>query len=256
MGAAGPTRRRRGGADADPPGAGQLKEVRAPGWGPGIAFAGWLAAVLAGGLAAGLALSASGEERSADAPLWVAGVGQMALWGVMVAVALLASTRFGTGRPAEDLGWRIRPADVALGVAVGLACQLVSTLGYALADAAGLVDLDDVERPAQELVDRAEASTGGVVLLVLLTAVGAPLVEELFYRGLLLRGLLRVARPALAAGVSALLFAAAHVQALQFPALAGFGLVLAVLTLRSGRLGPALAAHVAFNATALVFLLA
>ena len=46
------------------------------------------------------------------------------------------------------------------------------------------------------------------------------------------------------------MFAAVHLQLLQFPALVLIGLVLGWLTLRTGRLGPAIWAHVAFNATA------
>jgi membrane protease YdiL (CAAX protease family) len=46
-----------------------------------------------------------------------------------------------------------------------------------------------------------------------------------------------------------------HLQPLQFPALLVFGVILGVLTVRYGRLGPALWAHVGFNATTLASLL-
>ena len=49
---------------------------------------------------------------------------------------------------------------------------------------------------------------------------------------------------------SAAVFGAAHLEPLQFPALFVFGLVAAVLATRSGRLGPGIWAHVAFNAVA------
>ena len=55
--------------------------------------------------------------------------------------------------------------------------------------------------------------------------------------------------------VSAVVFAAGHFQPLQFPALFAFGLVAGILAQRSGRLGPAIWAHVGFNATTTIALL-
>jgi membrane protease YdiL (CAAX protease family) len=51
-------------------------------------------------------------------------------------------------------------------------------------------------------------------------------------------------------------FGLVHLQALQFLALTVIGLVLGALTLRTGRLGPAIWAHVAFNGVATALLLA
>ncbi|MEY2447361.1 MAG: protease family protein, partial [Acidimicrobiaceae bacterium] len=50
-------------------------------------------------------------------------------------------------------------------------------------------------------------------------------------------------------------FGAAHFEPLQFPALFAFGLVAAGLATRTGRLGPGMWAHVAFNAVAVAGLL-
>jgi membrane protease YdiL (CAAX protease family) len=56
--------------------------------------------------------------------------------------------------------------------------------------------------------------------------------------------------------LSSFVFAAVHFQVYDFPALFGFAVVLGVLTVRTGRLGPAIAAHVFFNTAAVVTLLA
>ena len=82
-----------------------------------------------------------------------------------------------------------------------------------------------------------------MVLLVLLTIVGAPIVEELFFRGLVLRSLRRHIAPPAAIVVSALLFALVHFQVLQFLALAIFGVIAAHIDdtgrpPRPGYLGP------------------
>jgi membrane protease YdiL (CAAX protease family) len=63
-------------------------------------------------------------------------------------------------------------------------------------------------------------------------------------------------RPGLAVpfsiGCSALCFALAHFEAVQFLGLACFGVVLALMAWRWERLGPSIAAHAAFNASAVV----
>ena len=114
-------------------------------------------------------------------------------------------------------------------------------------------DQDDLEAPARELTDKATGA--GVVLLVLVVVVMAPLAEEVFFRGMLQRTLRRRLPLWPAMLVTSALFAVSHFQALQLPALAAFGLVLSVLAHRSGRLGPPIWAHVGFNATTVVALL-
>lgn len=54
---------------------------------------------------------------------------------------------------------------------------------------------------------------------------------------------------------AAAFFAATHLQPLQFPALLVFGIILGVLAWRSGRLGPAIWAHLGFNVVAAAGLL-
>lgn len=88
--------------------------------------------------------------------------------------------------------------------------------------------------------------------LVAGAVLGAPVVEEVLYRGLLQGALVRGLGPGWpAATVTATLFALVHVGSVPPHALATLftlGLALGVLTLRSGRLLPAMVAHAAFNA--------
>jgi membrane protease YdiL (CAAX protease family) len=53
---------------------------------------------------------------------------------------------------------------------------------------------------------------------------------------------------------SAVVFGLAHFQLLQLPALILFGLVLAILAKRTGRLGPGIVAHATFNAATVLTL--
>jgi len=179
---------------------------------------------------------------------------QVPLWLGLAGAPILAARRKGTSL-AVDFGFRMERNDVPIGLAIGVALQLVLVpLVYVPIRLLG-GDTEDVSEPARELIDSAVGPLG-VVLLLLVVGLGAPVVEELFYRGLTQRALLnRIGRPAWAVVIAALFFALAHLQSLQFPALVAVGIVFGVLAQRSGRLGPAIFAHMGFNlTTAVVFL--
>jgi membrane protease YdiL (CAAX protease family) len=115
--------------------------------------------------------------------------------------------------------------------------------------------------PAQSLTSHAFGP--GLVVLAVLVCVGSPVVEELFFRGLLLRALAGRLKdlgprlgPATSIVVTALVFALVHFEALQFLGLAGFGVVLGYLAWRTGRLGPSIVAHMAFNTVTIVAIVA
>lgn len=103
-----------------------------------------------------------------------------------------------------------------------------------------------------------------LALLGVLVCVGSPLVEELFFRGLFLRGLLGTARgrlgwravPAVlgSAVLSGVVFGLVHFEALQLIALSGFGVLLALMACTTGRLGAGIVAHITFNTVTFVAL--
>lgn len=179
---------------------------------------------------------------------------QVPLWLGLLGVPLVATRLRGNG-PARDLGLRTTLRDMPIGLAIGVACQLVLvplvTLPiFVFTD----TDQDALEAPARELTDKAEGP--GVLVLVLVVVVAAPLAEEVFFRGMLQRTLARHLPIWPAMLITSVLFGISHFQALQLPALAAFGLVLSVLAHRTGRLGPSIWAHVGFNATTVVALVA
>ena len=112
---------------------------------------------------------------------------------------------------------------------------------------------DKLDKPAKDLVDLVHGN-GGVVVLTLLVVVGAPIVEELFFRGLLLRSLARRLGSGWAVAISAVAFGVAHQQLLQLPALVALGVVLGILAVKTGRIGPGICTHMAFNAVTIVYL--
>jgi uncharacterized protein len=237
---------------APPPGG--TVPTGAPHWGLGDAAAGFLVAVLASTFVTAAVLAATGRsaEASDDLPLTLVAVLQVPLWIGLAGAPVLAAKRKGRG-VVEDFGVRLRASDVPIGLVAGAVTQalLVPLLYVPIFRLLG--DDLDVSGPARSLTDRA---TGvGVVLLVLVVAIGAPVVEELFFRGLLLRALERRLGPAPALWLSAVLFGLSHFQLLQLPALVLFGLVAGLLAQRRGRLGPAVCAHLAFNAWTVAVLL-
>jgi CAAX protease family protein len=219
-------------------------------WGLGDAALGFLLANVLAILLAPLAYLATGQSLDTDAsrvPLSTVALMQVPYSGFMLAAALIASRRKGHG-PIADFRIRMRRIDMPLGIVIGMVTQYAAALLYVPLIRWTSVTSQELEKPARELTDRAHG--GGVVLLFIAVAVVAPIVEEIFFRGLVLRSLERRMSTNWAVVGSAVLFGAAHLEPLQFPALFVFGLVAAVLATRSGRLGPGIWAHVAFNAVA------
>ncbi|WP_382314528.1 CPBP family intramembrane glutamic endopeptidase [Hymenobacter bucti] len=75
----------------------------------------------------------------------------------------------------------------------------------------------------------------------------APVLEELFFRGILLKGLLRNYRPAVAIGQSALLFGVMHMSPAQSIATALMGIVLGWLYYRTRSVGLCIGLHMLNN---------
>jgi membrane protease YdiL (CAAX protease family) len=178
-------------------------------------------------------------------------VAQVGFWVGLLGAVVVTSRRGGTGSVARDFGLRFRAIDLPLGVGVGVVAQLL-VVPLIYFPFRSLIDKGDLERPARELAERAHGPA--FILFAIVIALGAPVVEELFYRGLLLRSLQRYLADGPAVVVSGLIFGATHLQALQFPALALVGVFFAILVVRTGRLGPAIWAHMAFNTITVVAL--
>ncbi len=245
-------------------------------WGMAEATLGWLAANLLAAVALitvlglgdwtarvpsrpGGHIGRTAGQLAADAPLedrslpllWEVAV-TLPLWIGMLGVAWLAAGAVGRARP----GWRIelRSADVPRAAAAGFLLQIpVIPILYLIIQAI-IGEIQPTGR-ALSLVDRIDSPVD-VAVLILFVGVGAPVVEELFYRGLVQPALVRRFGPAVGIGVSSLIFGAVHFSLVELPALALAGLVFGLLAWRSGRLGPAIIAHMTFNMVTVVNLLA
>jgi len=151
---------------------------------------------------------------------------------------------FGLVWPSERLATGTAMAWVAAGMAVSVVAQAL------LAPISALADLDE---PAQQVSQSLESASGVGRLLFALTVVCvAPPVEELLFRGGLLRGLQRRWKAPVAVFASATIFSMIHVvgdpgAVYVVPGVMLLGLVAGFLAVRDGNLARATLLHVGFN---------
>jgi membrane protease YdiL (CAAX protease family) len=194
-----------------------------------------------------------GPPEVGDQAIWLLPLVGMGLWiGYLAAPSILRLITSSQDR-GVDFGLTVSPRQGMVAVAVGVGSQLLA-LPVIYFVVLRLFPDDDPSEVARQLIDRVDGPID-VVLLVLAVVVAAPLAEEWFYRGLLFPAIGR--RFGAVAGVigSSLLFTLVHPDPITFPGLFLFAVVLAWLTWWSGRLGTAVLAHMAFNATTVVQLL-
>lgn len=171
-------------------------------------------------------------------------------WIVLLGVSWLFAGALGHQR-----GWSLSGpwSDVSLGVFSGMALQIPVVVLVVLLIQAIFGEIEQSGR-ALALVDTAD-TWPKVVLLIVFVGLGAPLVEELFYRGIVQSSLVRSLGPVLGIGLASVIFGAVHLSLIEFAPLAAVGAGLGYLYWRTGRLLPAIIAHATFNLFTLVNLL-
>ncbi len=180
-----------------------------------------------------------------DARAWAL-VASVALpWIGLAGWPLLATARKGQG-PVLDLRLRASVRDVAYGAVAGFAGLL----------AAGAVALilerltgDPLESAVGQLADDLSAASPWPVLaLAVLAAIGAPIAEEIAFRGLMFGALEKRGWNAASCIVgTGLLFAVFHLEPTRLPVLVVIGLMLGWVRSRRASTGASMAAHMANN---------
>ncbi|MFM9018471.1 MAG: lysostaphin resistance A-like protein [Actinomycetota bacterium] len=223
---------------------------------PGAAWRiAWPIAMVAIGIAALVVVAAAADAIGAsnDSTTAIAtfvGSGVILLGGLLLVRVLPPAQR----RVTVTTKGRLWPG-IGLGVAVGLGC----VVGSGAIIAAG-AELDEGAKQALEDLDLSVGVTWWqMTLMVVALVIFAPLGEELLFRGLELRGLVRLMPFAIAAPLSGIVFTAAHLDAyVVWPravALILVGWVLAWIYRWRGLVG-SLMAHGTVNAVAAVALIA
>lgn len=192
-------------------------------------------------------------------------------WPVLVYVALLlvlgygpslawcvhVSRRWATGKVAADLGVVPRWADLGWGPVIWLAAVLAQLAVTATVVAVGIPLSNNTDGVSELSADRTY-----VVSVVIAAVVAAPIVEELVFRGVVMRGLRSVSPMLVAVVLQGLLFGLAHVDPVRGAGNVGLAIVLGAVGIVFGgfayllrRIGPTIVAHAIFNAVVLVLVL-
>jgi membrane protease YdiL (CAAX protease family) len=228
-------------------------------WGIGDAI--WVAAVgfLAGnvaGVVSVLARHAPSSGQNVHLDSIDITVSSFAQFGAMLAMTFLL-VRVKGWRGLADLGvGTARLADlryVPMGVGAAIGLNLLVAPLNALWSNAG--------HGGQEIgKDLQRASGVTIAILFVVIVLVAPITEELLFRGIVLRSALRRMDVVAAVIVSGLAFGALHLldpdTLPSLPALVAFGMLSAVVAVRTGRLAPSMGLHIGFNLLGAVALLA
>ena len=231
-------------------------------WGLGDAWWGVLAYIGAGLLGAIVLAAVAGDIDSVDDTSPYAIGAFVALNAVAgIGVVWLATYRKGLRSLRRDFGLTGRWLDPLIGLGSGFAGVILAGLVSSAIDTA----LDADERTSNLPVDEL-ASAGEFVVFFVAVAIVTPIVEELFFRGLLYRSLLKRGRSVPhAIAMTTLLFIVPHLPAAEswtevaglFGAIGALGLAFNLACHWTGnRLAAPIVAHVLVNGLAAVALYA
>lgn len=196
---------------------------------------------------------ASGIPRDFEIPNLLVGITfqNLAVIGALVVITRIkgrGSLRldFGFALHVRDIGWIA--AGVLISISVGLVLRPIT-------------ELANLKESSQEVVKQFERAQGleiplfiiGVVLLV-------PIAEELLFRGILLRSLMRRTSAGWAVMISAFIFSLVHVAGdpgtyYYLPAFMALGLISGYRAVRTGSLSQSISLHIGFNLLASLFII-
>jgi len=177
-------------------------------------------------------------------------------YGPSIAWGYHVRRRWGAGTFAS-IGWNPRWSDLGWGPLTWLAAVLSQAIVAAIILAADI--------PFTSNIDQGEVSGDDrtyVIALLVAAVIAAPLVEEMVFRGLVLRGFLSRMHAVLALPLQGVLFGAAHFDPSR--GLGNIGLLLVLSTVGTvlglsaflfRRLGPPMIAHAILNGVALALTL-
>jgi len=179
------------------------------------------------------------------------GYGPVLLFGVW------ASRRWGHSSLRADSGLFARRGDIGWGPLTWVACLAAQVV------VAIIVTQWDIPFTSNiEPVDDLSINRGYVIALLVTAVVAAPVIEEMIFRGLVLRGFLSRMGRTPAVGLQGLLFGCAHFDPARglgniglILVLSGVGVVLGASEYLVRRIGPTIIAHAIINGLAMTLAL-
>ena len=208
------------------------------------ALLGLVAGEVIGGVLAQLGVAVTGSDTSALTTL----LGEVGLWAGMLAAVVVVSRERGTGSLRRDYGLAVRPVDLGWGVVVAVAGLVLSGVLGSLFAGSRLAGSNT------QLITGQRHNGAGTAVVTLIVSLGAPFVEELFFRGLVRTALATRFRPGWAVVLQGGLFGLAHANPATglgnvevVVVIGAFGVVLGLVATRLGRLGAGMVGHGLFN---------
>jgi membrane protease YdiL (CAAX protease family) len=215
----------------------------------------WVLVYVGASFASLVVLAVSGQESGQDIPMWVLAMNVVAMWSVYLYFLPRFLPFTDTPIRQDFLSW-FSVRDVLWGIPLGVGSQLIlmNLVNWPLAKL--FPEQFSPERISERAEDIASMAPGWwAVLLVLVVVVGAPVVEEIVYRGSLQTRLMQGFGISVGIFLTALLFALIHLAPVEIPGLFVFALVLGIARHKTGTLGLPIVTHLAFNATGLSLVL-
>jgi membrane protease YdiL (CAAX protease family) len=221
--------------------------LREPRWGLWDVFWSLIAAIVIG-VAVGGVLYFADASMSAQVI-----VGTSVPWLAFAGWPLLVTAWRGNG-PRIDLGLRLTWSDVGWGAIGGFACLVTAATAAAITQ----IFVPDLSSAAGDAGDELLKEGGrlAVTVFALMVMVGAPIVEELFFRGLFFAALRkRGVGTVFTIIVTGVVFAGFHFEPVRLFVLLPTGLILGWVRAKTGSTGAAMVAHGMVNAPGAILLL-
>ncbi len=170
---------------------------------------------------------------------------------------LYAAGRWGSGDRRDTLGMRFRWSDLGWGPVTWLSAIVVEVVLVALITAFDIPLTGNTEGIGEFDRDRTY-----IISLLVVAVIAAPVIEEMVFRGIVLRGLGSRLPAVAAVGVQGFLFGLAHVDPIRGWGNVGLVLVLGGVGATFGgaayllrRIGPTIVAHAIFNGFVMIVVL-
>jgi hypothetical protein len=182
--------------------------------------------------------------------------GEIGLWSGMAGAAVVVSRQYGTRSLRDDFGLSLTWRDLWFGLcALGVGLVVTNLIGAAFSGTrfAG---------SNTQIIAGQKHNGVGFAVVTIIVAVGAPVFEELFFRGVLRTALASRLGSHAAVWIQAGLFGLAHYQpsgglgnVSVIVIVASLGVVLGYTASATRRLGPGMIAHGLFNSIQVVLVL-
>ncbi|MEY3806998.1 MAG: hypothetical protein RIR69_1810 [Actinomycetota bacterium] len=215
------------------------------------ALALWLIIYVAASFASIVALVATGRSGAENPPMWALAVNVAAMWSVYL-YFFPRFLPFSDGSLRRQFRTWFSLRDLWIGIPLGIGSQLIlmNLVNWPLSQL--FPDQFSPEKISERADEIASTAPGWwALLLVAVVVVGAPIVEEIVYRGCLQTRMVKAFGRNVGIVSTAALFALIHLSPVEIPGLFVFALVLGVVRHWTGTLGLAIVTHLAFNATGL-----